>query len=508
LNLRLKTLLLSNASLTILLLGIAIGIRNPILGSFGLLEQNLMQKRLTRIADALVQHVEKLDSSAKAEAVWTEMYVYMVERTPQFYQNTYPFDGLATSNLDVFGLLDREGKPIHLDWVDRRSRSLKPVPNSIRADLLREKQLTRFPADNDSALGRSRNLAVVQTKGEPLLVAARPILTGDAKGPRQGTLLMGAFIDRKFLTQLEKYHDIQLHLIALPPVLPVAQQTPKSNLSTVASNTPVILKISPNIRVLDNQWVMGDIYLLNSEQKPIQALSVKAPRLEYQQGEQTLNQLTVVLFLVGTFLSIIISLLLDKSIRNQQLLKASETALQVANQELQQLANLDSLTQIANRRCFEQFLLAEWQRGIREQFALTLILCDVDYFKSFNDTYGHLAGDVCLYQIAQAIRRTVRQPGDLVARYGGEEFAVVLPNMNIEDGLCVAKAIQEEVRSLQIEHAGSPINSYVSISLGVSSTVPSLTTVASTLIELSDRQLYAAKQQGRNQIVFSTEKVF
>jgi diguanylate cyclase (GGDEF)-like protein len=502
LNLRLKTLLLSNASLTILLLGIAIGIRHPILERFGLLEQNLMQKRLARIADAFVQQVEKLDSSAKAEAIWTEMYVYMVERNSQFYYNTYTFDGFAVSNLDIFGVLDREGKPIHLDWVDRRSLKLKPLPNPIRADLLREKQLTRFPADNDSALGSSRNLAVVQTRGEPLLVAARPILTGDAKGPRQGTLLMGVFIDRKFLTQLEKYHEIQLQSLGLQPVQPVAQETAKSNLSTVASNTPVILKISPNTRVLDNQWIMGNIYLLNSNQKAIQTLSVKAPRLEYQQGEETLNQLTLLLFLVGIFLSIIISLLLDKSIRNHQLLKASETALQLANQELQQLANLDGLTQIANRRCFEQFLLAEWQRGIQEQFALTLILCDVDYFKSFNDTYGHLAGDECLYQIAQAIRRTVRQPEGLVARYGGEEFAVVLPNMNIEAGLCVARAIQEEVRSLQIEHAGSSISSHISISLGVSSVLPSLTTVASTLIELSDRKLYTAKQQGRNQIVF------
>jgi diguanylate cyclase (GGDEF)-like protein len=500
LNLRLKTLLISNTSLIILLLGIAIGIRHPILQRFALIEQDLMHQQLAHVADAFVQQLEKLDSSAKAEAVWTEMYTYMLERNSTFYQQTYPFEGLATSSVDVFGVLDRDGNPLHLDWVDRQSQQLKPLENSISTDLLRERQLTGFPEDNDPALSRSRNLAVVQTTSEPLLVATRPILTSNAEGPRQGTFLMGVFIDREFLTQLEKQSKLRLQLTALPTVHAI------HNVSKTASDSLSIIQISPNIRVVNHQSIVGEIYLLNSDRQPIQILSVQAQRLEYQEGEKTLNQLTGLLFLVGISLSIIISLLLDKSIRNQELLRISRTALEIANQELQELVNLDGLTQIANRRCFQLYLHQEWERAIREMIPLTLILCDVDYFKYFNDTYGHLAGDKCLYQIAQAIRRAVQQPSNLVARYGGEEFAIILPNTNLEDGLYVAKAIQEQVRSLEIEHVGSPISSHVSMSFGIGSVIPSLATVPETLIEQSDKQLYTAKLWGRNQIVFSSEK--
>jgi sensor domain CHASE-containing protein len=229
------------------LVGIAIGIRHPILQGFALLEQDIMHKQLAHVADAFVQQLEKLDSSAKAEAVWTEMYTYMLERNPRFYQETYPFEGLATSSVDVIGVLDHDGNPLHLDWVDRKSRQLKPLENSIRADLLREGQLTSFPADKDPALGRSRNLAVVQTISKPLLVATRPILTSNAEGPRQGTFLMGVFIDREFLTQLEKQSDLRLQLTALPSVHPTY------NVSKTASDSLSIIQISPNIPVVNHQ---------------------------------------------------------------------------------------------------------------------------------------------------------------------------------------------------------------------------------------------------------------
>jgi sensor domain CHASE-containing protein len=245
---------LSNASLTILLLGIAVGIRQPILQRFAALEQNLMQKKLARVADVFVQRVEKLDSSAKAEATWTEMYIYMKERDRTFYQDTYPFEGLMNCGYDVLGILDRKDNPIHLDC--------KHNPSD-----------TAYMSD--------------------------------------------------------------------------------------------IVKISPQIRVLNNRWITGEIYLLNSDRQPIQILSVRSPRLEYQQGEATLNQLTGVLFLVGISLGIIISLL--------------------------------------------------------------------------------------------------------------------------------AKAIQQQVQNLRIEHIGSPISAYVSVSLGISSLVPEQGTAPEILIEQSDQKLGVAE---------------
>jgi two-component system, cell cycle response regulator len=206
--------------------------------------------------------------------------------------------------------------------------------------------------------------------------------------------------------------------------------------------------------------------------------------------------------LMGIPSSILLNLLIDRVFRSQQRLKQSQLELQEANQALQRLANIDELTQIGNRRAFDQKFQEEWNRCIREQHPLTLIIGDVDYFKRFNDTYGHVMGDYCLIQVAQAIQRSVRRSGDFVARYGGEEFAVILPNTDVESGLKVAEAIQAEIYYLQIEHRASSVSAYVSISLGVASIVPNQHIDPSVLIGQSDRKLYCAKERGRNQISY------
>lgn len=175
--------------------------------------------------------------------------------------------------------------------------------------------------------------------------------------------------------------------------------------------------------------------------------------------------------------------------------------LQQANQELQRLACLDGLTQVGNRRCFDDTFNAQWQRLAREQGSLSLILCDVDYFKLYNDTYGHLAGDDALRQVAKAISQTVKRPLDLVARYGGEEFAVILPNTSLEEAIAVARDIMTNVRALKMPHPHSQVSEFVTLSLGVA-TIPSHSQLSpATLIAAADQGLYQAKAQGRNCVV-------
>jgi diguanylate cyclase (GGDEF)-like protein/PAS domain S-box-containing protein len=175
--------------------------------------------------------------------------------------------------------------------------------------------------------------------------------------------------------------------------------------------------------------------------------------------------------------------------------------LQAANQELQHLATSDGLTQIANRRRFDEYLVREWQRLSREKAPLSLILCDVDCFKTYNDTYGHQAGDACLKKIAKALCHAVKRSVDLVARYGGEEFAVILPNIDTEGALQVTKKIQTEVRGLKIAHPHSLVSEYVTVSLGVATTVPHPKSSAATLIAAADMALYQAKAEGRDCII-------
>lgn len=174
--------------------------------------------------------------------------------------------------------------------------------------------------------------------------------------------------------------------------------------------------------------------------------------------------------------------------------------LQQANQELERLATLDGLTQVANRRNFDQYLESQWREARREQSQLGIILCDVDHFKKYNDTYGHLAGDDCLKAVAGALKRVIKRPDDLVARYGGEELAIVLPRTDLTGAAHIAEAIRREIYGLQIAHSASPTADVVTLSLGVASFVPQAEQAVQDLINQADKALYRAKESGRNRL--------
>ncbi|MBD2415498.1 diguanylate cyclase response regulator [Nostoc calcicola FACHB-389] len=175
--------------------------------------------------------------------------------------------------------------------------------------------------------------------------------------------------------------------------------------------------------------------------------------------------------------------------------------LEAVNFELQRLVTIDGLTEVANRRGFEEYFYQEWQRMKREQRPLSLILCDVDFFKSYNDTYGHRVGDRCLLKIAQAIKDIVKRPGDLVARYGGEEFAVILPNTDTEGATHVAEKICDAVRTLAIPHQNSQVSPYVTMSAGFATEIPQPNSDLEEMIAAADRALYQAKTAGRDRFV-------
>jgi diguanylate cyclase (GGDEF)-like protein len=176
--------------------------------------------------------------------------------------------------------------------------------------------------------------------------------------------------------------------------------------------------------------------------------------------------------------------------------------LEQENQQLQRLSSVDDLTQLANRRSFDQKLEQVWQQLARKGTPLSLILCDIDYFKFYNQAFGHLAGDFCLQQVARAIREVVSRPVDFLARYGGEEFAVLLPQMDADSALQVAEEIRVKVKSLAIpfespQFGGLPA-SVVTVSLGVASTIPNPESAPAILVNAVDEALLKSKRQGRD----------
>jgi diguanylate cyclase (GGDEF)-like protein/PAS domain S-box-containing protein len=173
-----------------------------------------------------------------------------------------------------------------------------------------------------------------------------------------------------------------------------------------------------------------------------------------------------------------------------------------AEEKLKALSTLDGLTGIVNRRFFEEYFAREWTRSVRTGKPLSLIMCDIDYFKFYNDTYGHLKGDECLRQVAEALKNAVNRPGDLVARFGGEEFIVLLPETELEGALKVAEVLRDKIESLKIKHQKSLVSNYLTISLGVATAIPSREDAAMELISSADAALYQAKNEGRNRVAF------
>jgi diguanylate cyclase (GGDEF)-like protein len=186
----------------------------------------------------------------------------------------------------------------------------------------------------------------------------------------------------------------------------------------------------------------------------------------------------------------------------QESLNDSERNLRVLNSQLHEQSLIDPLTQIANRRRFEQVLEVEWNRALRSGWPISIVMLDIDHFKSLNDRYGHLRGDECLTAVAQMLRRDLRRGGELLARYGGEEFVAVLPNVDADGAMLTAEAMRARVHQIGIENHGSPIGR-MTISVGVCSVVPVAGLTREGLVDAADTALYRAKSNGRNRAEIS-----
>jgi diguanylate cyclase (GGDEF)-like protein len=178
--------------------------------------------------------------------------------------------------------------------------------------------------------------------------------------------------------------------------------------------------------------------------------------------------------------------------------------LQDANDKLEHMVLEDSLTQINNRRYFEREMEKEWKKARRNQTPLSLLMIDIDYFKLYNDTYGHAAGDECLRKVASLLSKAVHRPGDLLARIGGEEFVALLPDIDEEGALKVAQTMQQILQQAGIVHATSPVNEFVTVSIGYCVAVPEGDETWLGLFRAADNAMYKAKSKGRNHIVAGT----
>lgn len=193
----------------------------------------------------------------------------------------------------------------------------------------------------------------------------------------------------------------------------------------------------------------------------------------------------------------------DESFR---LLQVSQQQLAEANMRLQKLTGLDPLTGIANRRRFEEVMASEWKRCLRQRRPLAVLMCDIDHFKQYNDTFGHLSGDFCITRVAAILTEQLRRPADFVARYGGEEFVMLLPETDLSGALLVAHACCEQIEKVTMQQGTSMADGRMTISIGVCAFVPSPECDPLAVLAAADEALYDAKRNGRNRVVSGTVK--
>jgi diguanylate cyclase (GGDEF)-like protein len=219
----------------------------------------------------------------------------------------------------------------------------------------------------------------------------------------------------------------------------------------------------------------------------------------------TLVQLLVILGII-TGAVLWISYAVFSSIRSQQqALEETTRHLKSANSKLENASNTDSLTGLYNRRCFNRIFERELKRAERGGHYIGFMMLDIDHFKSYNDTYGHLEGDSALRSVAKALQDALKRPGDYLFRLGGEEFGILITDSDPENAKTMARSLCDRVQALQIPHEGNDAGSCLTISVGVTSLVPSPSLDGNTILSMADANLYAAKEQGRNGYVFSTE---
>jgi diguanylate cyclase (GGDEF)-like protein len=277
-----------------------------------------------------------------------------------------------------------------------------------------------------------------------------------------------------------------------------------------AGNLKVITK-SPNQYMFDYNYIKQ--HGIDKSALPNGSQVINAPPAPYERYRTLLIGITLV-SLCSAFI------FLWKYKRQQTTLKKEQTlALQLekkvkertlelegANKELLRLSNMDGLSQIYNRRYFDNTLRIEITRLQRTSTPISVLICDIDFFKKYNDTYGHLAGDDCIRSVAEIIQKHCRRISDIAARYGGEEFGSILPNTSSNEAISIAESIRRRVEKQKIPHKTSMVKEVVTLSIGVTTLIPDLHTTPSTIIALADKALYESKHSGRNRVTLNAPK--
>ncbi|MEZ9785287.1 hypothetical protein BCV08_13405 [Vibrio breoganii] len=470
-----------------------------------------------RVAARFNEDIVDLDLQNKDWGAWDDTYEFIQGENPDYIDANLGVESFRNGQFDFLFFFDLAK---HLHWhgiYDPDTDSLVYDGSFVQRVVDRlEDKLIKTDLDLFSAEAHYTGLVLLENK--PVVYSIRPILTSQETGPSKGFVLRGRYIDPSLVSNFIKQTHVRFK------ITPVADRTKTYNDELVVTE-------------IDDETLEVSRYVFSYD-VPIMLVESFFPRDISAQGKVAVQSALFTSILLGFLLLFALWITLRKvvlepvthltqkatAITNTKdykkraqvetsdeigelsrqlnkmldVIENREASLEELLARLKELSITDALTQISNRLKFDSVSEMEWRRMQREQLPISIIMCDVDFFKQYNDHYGHVEGDQCLVSIAKTLEGSVARPADLVARYGGEEFVILLPSTGLDGATHLAKTVLDKVAAMQLPHAKSDVAPHVTVSLGIASVVPSEDNSLLQLITDADNALYQAKQNGRN----------
>jgi diguanylate cyclase (GGDEF)-like protein len=483
------------------------------------LEARSDHKDLRRVLLAIDGKKLQLVTLAYKNAVWDGMYDFIAKPNAYFFDSSFPLDTLLNFKIDIVALFDEKNRILEQRIVDDKQSTFidAPLPLlDLSPHLIDLRKVQPHAPIFDSGFIKAAN--------GPLMFAVAGVMRSDAGSNARGNLLFATYFDNELLTEIEE--NAQVHL-AFAPVAPAETNAP-------------IIAVSDVYRGDNNQlsWLLRD-----NNGLPVLKLILTLPQRSYDVDLWALplavsfvtNLIGATIMLILFQRALILPMLgignylrrvresgdytqrLDSKLRTElgelsrdidalvQHVHVQQQQLQAQTTEMQALSFQDGLTGLANRRRFDQALTDNWAHAQRGHAPLALIMLDVDYFKNYNDHYGHQQGDEALKQLAAIIRHVVVRQSDVAARYGGEEFAILLPETAERSAEKIAERLRQELAAAAIPHEHSSIGHWLTVSVGVAAIVPDAMQSSRELVQLADAALYNAKGSGRNRVTLASQ---
>lgn len=482
--------------------------------SFVSLEEREAEKDNARIHQAISNELAHLDMLCGDWAIWDDSYEFIQDGNEEYIESNLELNTLISAKLNLVLYVNKEKKVIFKRFYDlEKSFDITFVDDDLN------KLVDIVLGDTSKPLETVDG--ILPLSQGPLMISSRPIFTSEGKGPATGCIVMGRLFSKSVLYSIKDQTDVEFRFF--PDTLKTVHE-PKT---VIVQSSKDMLTMHGTYQSLENAiaYVVETNYVREITRRGLHSIligellfSISALILviilfgitqnSVIRPLKTMSEITMQIRTTGDF-----SMRIPRLVKNEigslasafnlllEKIEQQTFALQEANSNLNVLARMDGLTGLYNRRTLDESLKSEWNRLLRGRKPLTVMLCDVDNFKKYNDFFGHQKGDDALKAVADVLKKATLRSADGTFRYGGEEFCVVLPDTDSAGAVTVAERIRSAVEQLKIPHVPSLGDSVVTISLGFSTKIPSEHESLNEILSESDEALYEAKRQGRNCVV-------